>query len=268
MSFTQDYVSDTHKFILVWSPKVASTSLHDWFIRDLCRIQVKGDPRTIAQKHNISRYITDYSRYKGYNVIMFTRDPIERCISAYINKFVKNKRGKINNVKDIESFALQLISSFDASLLKNYSGISFIQFLNAIEYGLASENIDVHFRPQICPTRLKNIMNHCSFRMYDMEDVSSVITSLNKKYDIPNRKKVKQNATMYNTQPISNTDISHIKSLQIDATQICFSRFRSQFTRMNNIFNEDNIYRQRYIFSDKPQRRTRVVVQRSHLYAP
>ena len=50
MSNSKEYICEEKKIILLWSPKVACTTLHNWFVRDICEIPGLDDPRFLANK--------------------------------------------------------------------------------------------------------------------------------------------------------------------------------------------------------------------------
>ena len=134
MSNCLDYINTEKKIILIWSPKVACTTLHKWFVEDISNIKLDIDPRITAAKRNFIRKIDNYNNFKDYNIYFFIRNPIFRCISCFINKFVKYYDGRsLKNLESLEGFSIDLIRNYNPELIRNYKGITFNEFLNAID---------------------------------------------------------------------------------------------------------------------------------------
>lgn len=87
MSNSPYCINHEHKTVLIWSPKCACTSLQYAFIKNICKIDVKKDPMLIAKQLNYVNH--DYDEIpENYNVYMAIRNPFDKIVSCYINKFI------------------------------------------------------------------------------------------------------------------------------------------------------------------------------------
>ncbi|MEC8304946.1 MAG: sulfotransferase family 2 domain-containing protein, partial [Planctomycetota bacterium] len=78
----------------------------------------------------------DYLRF------IIVREPLERIVSAYMNKFVRSKRYKIA-LKITQDYRRQFDQPYDENRLLNFS--EFVQHISE----QTNQEMDVHWRPQI-----------------------------------------------------------------------------------------------------------------------
>ena len=250
MSNSKDYVNTEKKIILIWSPKVACTTLHDWFIKDICDIKLNKDPRIIAKNRKISRHIYNYNPFNNYNIYFFIRNPILRCISCYINKFVNYKGRKLNSLLSLEAFSINLIRNYNPELIKNYTGITFNEFLDAIEHGIKMNNIDHHFNNQVNKNKFESLKNNkkINFEIIDIHDLNVELNKINNLYTIPERNYQKLNTSSYHLDHIF-CDITNIKSIDLNDDQISIKNFKHSFNRIKEVYSLDFEYLEMYLRS-------------------
>lgn len=140
MSLPKDLflASKKHKFIYIVVPKAASTSIKTWMmhLEDKPVTNVHDDCRKHFQ---ISRIRLSKKQISEYFKFTFVRNPHERLVSAFVNKFVYFTQPRLNN-------AVELVKKIRGE--KNIDkGITFEEFVRHI--GVSNVNsADVHWRPQ------------------------------------------------------------------------------------------------------------------------
>lgn|GEM_PF-2392240 len=137
-------VNHRHRFVLSPIPKVASSSLKQWFISTL---EDSDLPADAADRPHLA--LAEWSRHQdlsdidGYRFIAFVREPARRLISAYLQKVVVRW-----NVAQSPGRAMVRQVQQESGLDVDYKrGISFREFATAIFEQPALE-VDVHWRPQ------------------------------------------------------------------------------------------------------------------------
>ena len=78
----------------------------------------------------------------NYLRFIIVREPLERIVSAYMNKFVRSKRYKIA-LKITQDYRRQFDQPYDENRLLNFS--EFVQHISE----QTNQEMDVHWRPQI-----------------------------------------------------------------------------------------------------------------------
>lgn len=247
MSNCLDYINTEKKIILIWSPKVACTTLHKWFVEDISNIKLDVDPRITAANKNFIRKIENYNNFKDYNIYFFIRNPIFRCISCYINKFVKYYDGRsLNNLESLEGFSIDLIRNYNPELIKNYKGITFNEFLNAIEHGMKINNIDIHFDNQVNKAKFNNFNNKDKIKIKNIKNLGKELNKINKTYNIKEKKYEKNNKSSYSVNK-SFVDITNIKSINLKDNQVNIKNFKNSFNRIKKIYESDFKYLKQYL---------------------
>ena len=220
MSHSRPWISDGGKTVLIYSPKAACTTLHHWFIKELCEINDKRDPRIIAREKGI---IKNYEYIKpDYNIYFFIRDPIKRCISCFINKFIIYTGVRLNK-DNLENFSNKLLKNYEIS----YDTLTFNRYLSAIEYGIGIKNIDVHFNSQVCEKNFNKI-REMNPKIYMTSDIKKV---LNLDYKL-NNSKIPDDTDNYK-------DITNILVKNIDLKDLKYNNFSSSYDRIRNIYKID-----------------------------
>ena len=241
MSHSVDYVNKEKNIILIWSPKVACTTLHKWFIEDICQISLYKDPRLIARERKINYHIFDYSPYRNFNSYFFIRDPIKRCISCYINKFVRYYDGRLlNSLKELEPFSIELIKNYDPKILENYKGITFNEYLSAIQYGMNIGKINHHFNNQIDISKIDNLKKNTNLKIINIEHLQEELNKINYNFNIPYKIYQKNNRSLYQYS-YCFVDVTNTKSNNLSEENINSKNFYNSFQRIIDIYKDDYI---------------------------
>ena len=224
--------------LLIWSPKVACTTLHKWFVEDVCNINENRDPRLIAQDKNLYKYNESYENYIGFDAYFFIRDPVKRCISAYLNKFVVHHNKRILNINQLEIFSKELLLNYDPSLLENYKGISFNTYLKAVKHGININKIDDHFNKQINIKKFDNLNRNCKLYLINIDNLNEELCKINEKHNLKNKNYEYLNKTKYeNDSPY--IDITDILSNDLQSNNISVNNFYTSFNLIRDIYESD-----------------------------
>ncbi|XP_077987396.1 carbohydrate sulfotransferase 11-like [Glandiceps talaboti] len=142
-------VDDTHKLIYCYVPKVACTNWKKILVflndKDLKYAHVEDVLPFDTHHYANTRKLSDYSyhemkkRLKSYVKFIFVRDPMERLVSAYLNKFTKQYNGSGEFQK---LYGSQIISRFRKNptdeALRNGDDVTFKEF---VQYVADSETL-------------------------------------------------------------------------------------------------------------------------------
>ena len=229
MSSYCELVSDTYKLILSIVPKSGCTFVSEWYVRDILNYKNHDiDAVKYIINNTLYKNIYNYENYTGYTYYLFIRCPIERCISCFINKFVK--RYDINiNYYNLEPAFKSLLDKY------NYTSITFNIFLDIIEDELKNKNDkDIHINYQIDKLKIINLKKYCNIEVVKINDLSKKITELSKQLNIiPSFNYCdKMNMSIYNDQ--SGTDITDTISYDIVSPNIL--DFKLAFPRILKIY--------------------------------
>ena len=142
------FVEHNRKILLFWSQKCACTSIAHWFSKkileqDYSLAQLRQSDHCIS--YSESTNLVD----AGYTTIFLCRNPYNRSVSAFTNKFYWHpRRGGCDQFDNLEEFSKELVRY--AKLEENFCGISFIQYLNTVRDMMAhSVFINRHWERQI-----------------------------------------------------------------------------------------------------------------------
>ena len=238
MSFSVDFINRPKSILLIWSPKVACTTLHKWFIEDICNINEDKDARIVANERNIYKYNESYEEFKGFDAYFFVREPIRRCISAYLNKFVVHDGKRILNANQLESFSKELILNYDPNLLENYKGISFNTFLEAIKKGININKIDDHFNKQVNINKFNNLKRNCKLHLINIDNLNEELPKINLKYNVKPKNYEHLNKTKYENDSIY-IDVTNTLSNDLSLNNISVNNFYNAFKIIYNIYESD-----------------------------
>jgi hypothetical protein len=255
MSFNNEYINDTHKIILIYSKKAACSLLHTWFVRNICNISGNDDNRDIrvvANDKKICRKIVDPLQYREYNAYFFIRDPIRRCISCFINKFVIYNGKKIIKFNDLENFikqyVIQIYKSNNINVNNNnYVGITFNQFLIYIKNNMNKPNFDRHFYYQVNLSKITKYMKHFNTTVIDIDDgLENHLHKINSIYNIKSVNYGKINCTSYSNL---NEHINYCDTLStnIDINNINIDYFSNSYDLIRKIYNNDYLFLNKYL---------------------
>lgn len=230
MSHSRPWISDEKKTVLIYSPKAACTTLHNWFIRDLCEIDDIRDPRVVANERN---FVSEYNKIKPfYNIYFFIRDPIQRCISCFINKFILYNGKKLNK-DNLEKFSYKLLDTYSIT----YDTLTFDRFLSAIEYGMYIKKIDLHFNNQVCEHNFNFIK--------DIKPNINMITDINKILDIDY--KLNNSNISNELENFKDLTFTYVKDIKIE--DLKYNNFSSCYDRIREIYKVDYDFINKYIIS-------------------
>ncbi|WP_105244573.1 sulfotransferase family 2 domain-containing protein [Psychrobacter sp. Marseille-P5312] len=164
----QAYVLENNNLVVYWSPKAACTTVVNQIFYEVLGLNdrdingSKSDARGYLgqnyQKNALQSM--NYCKNKGFTSIGLIREPYDRLISAYINKFVNYHGNDIDEECKLEPFALNFYRNV---LLKEgiverdsggYKGVSFKQFVNGVCHVIDSNvqgepSLDHHWNTQI-----------------------------------------------------------------------------------------------------------------------
>lgn len=241
MSNSPEYICKNKKLILLWSPKVACTTLHNWFVRDICEIQGLDDPRVLANKNNIPKNLTPekiLNEYKDFQTFLFIRDPIYRCISCFINKFIFYRNQKLKSMDQLENFSFNLIKNYNSEI---NDGITFNEYLEAIKYGINIKKINHHFSTQINIPKLKAYLKNGKIKIYNINNLNDTLKKINKDNNIENKIYGKSNCSPYKINS-DYKDITNIKCFDIKIKDLSIKNFKSSFDKIKEIYKNDYDY--------------------------
>jgi hypothetical protein len=215
------YVHHDLKFLLCWTPKVACTSLAEWFAYGLLAhspLAVGDDLRAWLNTNGFRVARRELAAYRdaGYHVVAFKRDPMARAVSAYVSKFVFKSGTPVTAYDQLEPFAktfYRVAKGIDGDP-PVYEGISFMEFLAVIDQRIASRGaqeprLDHHFSTQV-PFYWIEIGPKID-ELFAVEAFEDGIDALNRRFGlsyVPGR----LNSTPY--API-NEDVSRVPSLEL-----------------------------------------------------
>lgn len=238
MSFSVDFINRSKSILLIWSPKVACTTLHKWFVEDICDINENRDARLVAHDRNLYKYNESYEEFKDFEAYFFVREPIRRCISAYLNKFVVHDGKRILNINQLESFSKELILNYNPSLLENYQGISFNTYLEAIKHCININKIDDHFNKQVNIKKFDNLKKNCKLHLINIDNLNEELPKINLKYNVKPKNYEQLNKTKYENDSIY-MDITNILSNDLSLNQISINNFYYSFKTIYNLYESD-----------------------------
>jgi len=222
MSNNPYYISHKNKCVLIWSQKCACTSLHHAFVRTICGISEPEDPRKIAQKLNMIK--NNYKQIpKDYTVYWGVRNPFDRIVSSYFNKFLFYKERKLT--KDtLEKFAGGFLKQIDV----DYDNLTFHKMLKGIaELKARKLPINHHFDGQVNLKNYHLIKNHPKLIMFDIENIPPIF-----KIDY------KKNETISTEEPVKK-NCCHIKASDMKRSMLFKENFKAPKRFIRKLFQLD-----------------------------
>jgi len=220
------FVIESHSLVVGWSPKCACTAVADWVVNGILQPEAPiKKPRRYLLNNGFSKKPEEAANLvlnHGFKAVFFTREPMARLASAYINKFVTRKGKPLRKLERLEPFAKSFLEQIykHANYDGPYKGISFIEFLNHIELTLAQNgNLNSHWSLQssgITKELKQLIAEKKCFIVYQEsfnKDLEQINLALGVDY-IPGHKNVSQWPVTWK-KPSENKNCSALTSKQI-----------------------------------------------------
>lgn len=222
MSNSVYWINHEKKIVLIWSPKCACTTLHHAFIKKICKINAEENVRITAKKN---KYIQkNYSEIpKDYFIYWGIRNPYDRIVSMYFNKFILYRNERIN--KDtLEGFSDRLLKQIDL----DYNDITFNKLLYGIQ-NLMHKNaiIDHHFDTQVNIGNYNKIKNHPNLFLFDINNMPEL-------FEI----NMKLNATK-KPDNILIEDVCNMKAKDINTNSLLKENFINSKELIKEIYKQD-----------------------------
>lgn len=222
MSNSPYYMCNDTKKVLIWSPKCACTTLHNYFIREICQIKDKGDARFLAKDKN--KIFGNYNKIpEDYTIYFCTRNPFERIVSSFLNKFVVYLGNKLTE-ETLESFSKKFLEDIKVE----FNDLTFNKFLQGIqELKRKNKRVDPHFNSQVNMERFNIIKNKKDLIIFDIKDINKVF----------NHNLSKINTTSYSGE--GNINICDVPVADITPKMINLKNFESSKELVKEIYQED-----------------------------
>lgn len=161
------YVIESHSLVIGWSPKCACTAATDWIVNGILKpaTPIKKEREYLAERGYAqgAEKAAEFIFEKGFKPVFFTRDPMARIASAFVNKFICRSGRPLRYPARFEQFALNFIDKLyrHNNYSGEYEGLSFVDFINYIEFSVgAQRKLNGHWAPQISglTEELKNLI--------------------------------------------------------------------------------------------------------------
>ena len=143
------YFCRQNKFIWTSNPKVASSSMKAWILKNELRgpnlktIGSKSEINVLAARNHSREEII--SLFKELPKICFVRNPVKRFVSGYMNKIDR----VFSNFKDNIKPKIEILKILGKDLSDVNQCIDLDEFIYAIDKVQNPENINKHFAPQV-----------------------------------------------------------------------------------------------------------------------
>ena len=213
-------------------------------------------PRSWLEHHG---YLADFSvgfrlvKKMGFMAVGVVRNPADRILSAYLNKFVTYRDRYLDEENKLESFAYGLYKKWcrhTGTAPLPYKGISFLEFLSFIE---ALGNKDPHYlelNPHFAPQYPSHLGPKPGFydRLIKVDDPDSLAAELGNLFNRDYRIGI-SNKTEYAILDEAE-DLSQVKPVDISAKKAAISK--EAFLRPATLQLIKTIYRNDYLHFDYP----------------
>ncbi|SMX45892.1 sulfotransferase family 2 domain-containing protein [Actibacterium lipolyticum] len=227
----QSYVLPEKNLVVFWTPKAACTTISTAICAKLLNLpQEEFSSETGGMRGWLRR--SDYwksgadalklTKEHGYHTIGLIREPYDRLISAYLNKFVRNKSRDLDTLETLEPFARVFYQNVilprkghTAESQVPYEGLTFTEFVNAVcerieARGANEPRLDHHWNTQI-PFSFKD----AGFKFDELYTLKSADAFFERFGELTDSdiKNNKLNATHY--QEASNENLCDVGSLEL-----------------------------------------------------
>jgi hypothetical protein len=136
------FVVPQKKVVIFYSLKAGNTSLTEYVYELFCPAFLL-DKNTAFQRRFLKSPSVSMSSIQGYQLVnrhnftgvVLSRNPYQRAVSAFVNKFVRDGNKNITDESKLELFSKSLLDfSLKSGICKNITdGITFIEFLSTIK---------------------------------------------------------------------------------------------------------------------------------------
>lgn len=187
MSYCPYLINNDKQIILIYSKKSGCTSLVRGFIENICGIKDKNYNHKIINDNKLLRSSAVDAPFlqmkwdisinynlipKNYKIFWGIRDPRDRIISCFINKFIFHPVfGRVNK-NNLESFSKEFLESINI----NYEKLTFNKFLEGIEYLKKNKkHINHHFNNQVNKDRYNLIKDLPNLLIFDINNIPNIL---------------------------------------------------------------------------------------------
>lgn len=231
MSYCPYLINNDKQIILIYSKKSGCTSLVRGFIENICGIKDKKCNHEIINENKLKNnnkfnLSIDYHLIqKNHKIFWGIRDPKDRIISCFINKFVFHPVfGKINK-NNLESFSKEFLESIDI----NYENLTFNKFLKGIEYLKKNKkHINHHFNNQVNQERYNLIKDLPNLFIFDINNIPKML-KIDKQL----------NKTEEKLNQITEINCSNIKVTELKKCMLIKRNFYNSSILIKKIFDSD-----------------------------
>lgn len=156
------YLIREKQVVCFWSPKAGNSSLGVWLAQGLWAEEWQRSGLPFREFLVETKRVAHFARAsktvekKGFDSYALVRNPYDRAISAYINKFLYDGGKSIDRFDYLEPFAQDfVVNCAGRDPGEGYRGISFVEFLEVVAARVSSPGKDgeprlnVHWNTQI-----------------------------------------------------------------------------------------------------------------------
>ncbi|KAM9149397.1 carbohydrate sulfotransferase 9-like [Pangshura tecta] len=242
----QIFVEHNHKFIYCEVPKVGCSNWKKIIIlltmnlsRKANEVQQNLIHRTPLIKR-LSSYPSDYQEelLTSYTKVMFTRDPLERLVSAYRDKLLHSE----------PYYSITVANEIKATCRKNKNSAEKVTFQEFVNFILTKnqEHLDIHWKPMFLLCDPCNIHYDILGKFETLEqDSEHVLRNIGAPEDLhyPNfkthssEKRTNDDITLEYFRKLSSEQIEKIKKLY----QMDFALFNYPYDLKMNLYKTDTV---------------------------
>ena len=150
------YYLPSVRLCCLWSPKVGCTTLSNWLVRGILGNTTVRAPREYlfesGFRYDLSQIQSLYSDGSIENFVITTRDPYDRFVSCFVNKFINGFGRPILELEDMETNGRDILrrERLGFNWRGRFVGASFRELLAATLQSLAKgKSVNDHAGPQI-----------------------------------------------------------------------------------------------------------------------
>ncbi len=222
MSNSYFWINNEKEIILIFSPKSACSSLHLGFIRNISKIYDKKNPIKLATEYKLVGNNIYTGIPKNYTIFWGTRNPFDRIISCYFNKFILYK-GKRLNKNNLEGFSKVFLRQIGI----DYDNLTFNKFLFGIQDLISKKKfINPHFNTQVNLENYNKIKNYPNLVVFDINNTPEIFG------------KYKANVTEKPINPVFK-DLCDVKAKDLKLEELVKKNFMNSIDLIKKIYKVD-----------------------------